>query len=165
MKTVRVAQVFQPGLAHHIRVLPYHTTLASAIHHFAQDNALRSLFLVDEVGKLIGIVSRHDLLDWVRLQMGMPPGTSTEPLQLRRLRQLLRASTALDIASKHSVASALHVNETLADAVEKMARSDEVELPVVDDEGHIVGSLSLSRLLDFVLLYKASATTEETSDE
>jgi CBS domain-containing protein len=148
MKSVTVDQVYRQKPMRAL-VLKQDMSLPDVLETFVSDYTLKGVFLTDEDGRLTGIINRHDLLHWARVQFDLPPSTSR--LRLGRLRRLLLATRALDIASSNSKVAAVTPQETLADVLEKMVRHDLMDIPVVDDDGHILGDMHLTKLLSFVL--------------
>jgi CBS domain-containing protein len=148
MKSVTVDQVYRQKPIRAL-VLNQDMSLPDVLETFVSDYTLKGVFLTDDDGRLTGIVNRHDLLHWARVQFDLPPSASR--LRLGRLRRLMLATRALDIVSSNSKSAAVTPQETLADVLEKMVRHDLMDIPVVDDDGHILGDMHLTKLLSFVL--------------
>jgi len=64
---------------------------------------------------------------------------------------LIHASTVGDILHQETKRAAVFTNDTLAHALRMMIEADLVILPVIDDAQHIIGSLTLSELLNRAL--------------
>lgn len=149
MRTVTVSDLALPAISQQSMVVRDDAPLEEVIHDFAQSSVLRSIFLVNQGGQLVGVISRQDLLRWVRLRLELT--LPAQPLSLGAVRRLLLASRARDIAAVGSQEAAVRLDQSLADAVEKMARHDLTDTPVVNGGGQIVGDLSLSQVLSYTL--------------
>ena len=65
MKNTKIAAASQQSPMGAL-LLPADTPLAEAIGRFASDPTLHGIFLVDNAGRLAGVINNHDLLDWAR---------------------------------------------------------------------------------------------------
>ena len=63
----------------------------------------------------------------------------------------MRAGTAKDVIRPDSQETALRANDPLDRALRLMLEMDLLAVPVVDDEGRILGDLTLSRVLRYIL--------------
>ena len=121
------------------------TPLEQVIGQFVGDHTLSSIFLVDDSHRLVGVVDRHRLLNWARLRFNL--AGQMPQLRLTEMRRLVLATRACDIATVDGDQLAVRREDSLADALERMARHDLVDIPVVDERGRIVDSLRLSEVL------------------
>jgi len=144
MKTLRVAQVCTQAPMHAL-VVQQDTPLEEVIRDFASDHTLRGIFLVDDAGRLAGVINRHDLLAWARFQFNL--SSRSEPLRLSQVRRMVSAAHACDLAAPGSRQAAVRPEDSLEDALERMARYDLTDIPVVDAAGRIVDDLRLSEVL------------------
>jgi CBS domain-containing protein len=119
------------------------------INNFAHHTDLRGIFVVDDENRFSGLITRTDLLDWARAKLG---GYFQEPLttvdKTIRLVSLINAFTAGDVLRTDTKNAAVFANDTLAHALRIMIESDLTFLPVIDESHHIIGSLTLSELLN-----------------
>jgi CBS-domain-containing membrane protein len=122
------------------------------IENFAHHSELSGIFVVEEEGRFAGVITRTDLLDWTRVKVG---AALMSPLQDRskalRLISLIHASIVSDILRQGTKQAVVTPDDTLARALRRMIEADLVILPVIDEEQHIIGSLTLSELLSRVL--------------
>ena len=126
------------------------TPLEVAIEQFAADeHGRRAIFVVDEDGRLRGVVNNHDLLHWARLRLDVPH--KDVKLPIGKLRRLMSAETILDLAVPGSEKTAVPLNETLANTINQMALYNLEDIPVLDENGRVVNDLRLSEILSFVL--------------
>jgi CBS-domain-containing membrane protein len=125
------------------------TPLIDAIRQFAADHTLHSIFIVDHLGRLTGVINNSDLLDWARLHFDLLP--SDLPLPVGKVRRLLSAETVHDLALPDSHKMAVSMSDELGEALMKMAEFELEDIPVVDDQGVLVNDLRLSEVLAFAL--------------
>ena len=69
-----------------------------------------------------------------------------------RLLSLIDASTVGDMLRQETNKVAVLANDTLAHALQMMIEADLIVLPVIDESQHIIGSLTLSEILNLVLI-------------
>ncbi len=121
------------------------------INNFAHHAELRGIFVIDDDNRFSGVITRTDLLDWARAKLGaflLKPLTTTD--KTIRLVKLIKASTAGDVLRPDTKKAAVFANDTLAHALRMMIDADLILLPVIDELRHIIGSLTLSELLNQV---------------
>lgn len=123
--------------------------LAEAVHQFAANHLLRGIFLIDEEGQLAGVINTQDLLHWVSMLLEKP--ITREPMSVSKMRRLVSARRMADLAAPGSENAALRLEDTLADALDKMIYFNLTDMPVIDDNNQIINDLRLSEILDFVL--------------
>jgi CBS domain-containing protein len=148
MKTVHVAQVSEISDLQAL-VVRGDMPLAEAIQQFAHNHDLRGIFLTDEDGRLTGVVNKRDLLDWVSVQMDQPP--AGQPLTIGQMRRLVGAQRVGDLAAAGSAGAAVRLDETLAEALQRMTYYGLTDGPVIDQHGRIVNDLRLSEILAYML--------------
>jgi CBS domain-containing protein len=118
------------------------------IENFAQYTELSGIFVVEDNGRFAGVITRTDLLDWARVKVGAalmkPLGDRGKTL---RLVSLIHASKVSEILRQETIKAAVVPDDTLVHALRTMIEADLVILPVIDEDRHIIGSLTLSELL------------------
>lgn len=122
------------------------------IKNFAHHAELRGVFVVDEASRFLGVITRTDLLDWTRVKLGaffLKPLTNTD--KTIRLANLSNAATAGDVLRPDTKKAVLIPDDTLAKALQTMIEADLILLPIIDESRKIIGSLSLSELLNLAL--------------
>ena len=151
MTSILVREVYDPQGTFSLLVQS-DEPLEEVLRRFAQETCLRSLFVTAPDGQLVGVITRADLLHWARLRLGTAlRGVAGEPETILRLVQLLRASTAGDAVHPESDQVAVRLDAPLDLALQRMLQADLIAIPVVDDEGRVVGDLTFSRVLRYVL--------------
>lgn len=119
------------------------------IENFADRTELSVLFVVEDEGCFAGVITRTDLLDWARVNLG---AALIKPLKdvskTLRLAALANTSTVSDIIRKETIEAAVLPDDTLADALRTMIEADLAILPVINEDQHVIGSLTLSEMLN-----------------
>jgi CBS-domain-containing membrane protein len=128
------------------------------VRRFAEKPDLRGIFLADEDCRLLGVITRRDLLDWARVQLGASFYAEKEHWLMEdvRLFELMRASSAEDVARPNSIKAAVRLDDPLSEALQKMLVLDLICIPVIDQKGKIIGDLKFTEIL-----YQALQSTEE----
>ncbi len=148
--TVRDACNFDPPLS--LIVAP-DEDFAKIIQRFANLPELRGIFVADSEKRLLGVITRRDLLAWARVKIGRPEEilSSSKVEEALRLINLMHASTVGQFMHPDSHRSAVKLDDSLAYALQLMIELDIIVLPVVDEANRIVEDLKLSELLDRVI--------------
>ncbi|WP_427924195.1 CBS domain-containing protein [Streptomyces sp. cg40] len=119
-----------------------------------------ALPVLDDEGRVIGVVSEADLLPKEAFHDGDPDRYS----ELRRLSDLTKAGAVTAAELMTAPALTVHADATLARAARTMAQTRTKRLPVVDDQGRLKGIVSRSDLLK-VFLRKDEDIAEEIRHE
>ena len=125
---------------------------SQVIKNFAEHIEIKGIFVVDEEDRFLGVITRTDMLDWVRAKLGTilyKPLTAME--ETIRLVKLIGASKVGDILRPETKNAAVNQNDTLGEALKIMVDIDLIVLPVVDESLHVIGRLRLSEILDRAL--------------
>jgi CBS domain-containing protein len=125
------------------------TPLSDAVYQFANNHDLRGIFLIDKNDQLSGVINKRDLLNWVKIQLSVP--SAGQLMSIGEMRRLVNAQRIADLATIGSKNAAVRLDETVADALEKMTSYDFADIPVVDADGRIVNDLRLSEILAYML--------------
>lgn len=121
---------------------------AEIIQRFATLPELRGIFVVDDERRLLGVITRTDLLDWARVKTGSPVEMLSTPVEdAVRLISLMRASTVGQFMRPDSHRSAVKLDDSLAHALRLMIEMNLIVLPVIDESNRVVEDLKLSELL------------------
>ena len=142
------ADLGAPGTVAHVMSAPVFTVTPSTTYkHMVQlmsEHAVSALPVVDEQGVLVGIVSEADLL----VKESRPERHRvlwTETGRERRMADKAEATVAAEVMTAHVLT--VHVGMPLAHAARIMQQHSVKRLPVVDDDGALVGIVSRSDLL------------------
>ena len=148
MQTIYIAEVCEQSEMQAL-VVDREMALADAVKEFATNHDLRGLFITGDEGRLKGVINKQDLLQWVGLQLNQRPGG--EPMSVGQMRRLVAAQKVVDLAAVGSENTAIGLNDTLADALQKMTTHNLADIPVVDENGRIINDLRLSEILLFMV--------------
>ena len=144
MQQIKVSQVFDPKKIN-AAIAPQEEALKDVITRFAKDARLRSVFLVDPINRFSGLITRNDLLKWAHLQLGTDKGViSVSPKDIYRLAS---SSKAKDLAVGDWQTLGVRLDDDLATALQKILEHNEIDIPVLDKDGRILGDLRLSQIL------------------
>jgi Mg/Co/Ni transporter MgtE len=100
------------------------------------------------------VITRRDLLDWARIQIGTSFYAADEHWlkEDARLFEVMRASKAREVARLNSAEAAVKLDDPLSEALRKMLTLDLICVPVVDEQGVIIGDIKITEILHQVLL-------------
>jgi len=127
-KPHRAAELMTPNPI----TLPATTPLAQAAAVMA-DRKLKRLPVVDEQGRLVGMVSRYDLLKTVAEGLRQRPS---------EVAQLPAGAPATVGAIMLREVPAVHADTPLAEALDRLLETDKRRVVVVDDASHVVGIIT-----------------------
>jgi CBS domain-containing protein len=121
-----------------------------------------ALPVIDAERRVVGVVSEADLLH----KLDSPPGETHRGFLDRKQRRTARAKASARDARDLMTAPAIVVNPStpVAAAAQLMDREAVKRLPVVDDEGHLVGIVSRGDLLRIYLRDDATIREEVVND-
>jgi CBS domain-containing protein len=121
---------------------------SDVVLRFAGRPVTRGIFVADDEGRLMGVITRTDLLDWARVKLGAvlqaPVPNKDKTL---RLASLMHAATAGQVMHPDSDRAAVKASDSLAHALGLMIELDLTVLPVIDDDKRIVEDLKLDEIL------------------
>nr|WP_107469577.1 CBS domain-containing protein [Streptomyces mangrovisoli] len=137
-----VSDVMTPAVATVGRDAPF-----KEIVRALQEHAVSALPVLDDAGRVAGIVSEADLLPKEEFRDADPDRRT----QLRRLTDLAKAGSVTAGELMTSPALTVPPDATLARAARAMARARVKRLPVVDESGGLVGIVSRGDLLKVFL--------------
>ena len=143
MKTILVKDVYQLHGTASITVTE-EIPLEDIIYRFAHEPGIRGVFLIDEEQRFAGMISRLAIMKWAEFQLfgkwknGIPASGIADLVGSVQAKSLARGDW-------HS----LGVNEydTLEKAFDRMMKFGEDVIPVIDEDGRIIGDLRLSEVL------------------
>ena len=144
MKTILVKDVYQlHGTA--TDTISEDTSLEHIISRFANEPGLRGVFLIDARQRLSGIVTRADLMKWAHFQLY--GGKGRYELSISEFFRIADAKKAKDLARRDGRSLGIKETDSLQTALDKMLDVEEDVLPVIDNQGKILGDLRLSEVL------------------
>ena len=144
MKPILVEEVYQLSGPASISV-PEGTPLQEVVARLTQDPELRAIFLVDSHQRFAGTIRRADLLKWLYFQLfgklGVEKGSTGEIIHLAF------ATEAKDLARGDWRYFGVKVSDTIQDALERMIAYGDAIIPVLDNEGKVLGDLRVTEIL------------------
>jgi CBS-domain-containing membrane protein len=123
------------------------------IQNFALHCELRGVFVVDDDNRFLGVITRTDQLDWAQAKLGaflLRPLTDMD--KAIRLITLIGSASVGDILRPETKNAAVLVDNTLAHTLKKMIETDLIILPVIDEARQIIGSITLTEILNMALI-------------
>jgi CBS-domain-containing membrane protein len=120
------------------------------IERFAKDSKLLGIFVIDESRRYKGVITRFDLLQWTKRQLGdIPEGFDWKIID--EFKANVRLTKALDVVSKGSVEAYVRMNDPISKALSLLILYSLIDLPVLNETGEIIGDLNLSELVNKIL--------------
>lgn len=138
--------------------LPADSPLDDVINAFVRHPSSRGIFLVDSSQRFVCMVTRTDLLRWAHLQVTRGKGMRQTPIA--DFFRLIDAKKGKDLACRGQQAVSVKASDTLETALNKMLDYEEDLLPVVDNDGRVIGDLRLSEVLWWVIERGKRKTSE-----
>ena len=144
MKTILVESVYTLSEPAYL-AMPESALLEEVVDRFAHEPYVRAIFLVDSHQRFTGMLRRIDLLKWIYLQLfGKTAGQKASTSEVLRL---TFAQKAKDLARGDSTNMGVRPSDSLQTAMNQMTAYGEAILPVLDDEGEILGDIRVTDVL------------------
>ncbi|MEQ4487944.1 MAG: CBS domain-containing protein [Dehalococcoides mccartyi] len=118
--------------------------LKSVISIYATNPGIKGIFLTDAQNRFTGMVSRLAIQKWAEYEL-FGKWQNNEPDSL--VSEMVEDVQAKSVARGDWKSFGLKPNDTLQNAFQRMIQSGEDILPVVDDDGRVIGDLLLSEIL------------------
>ncbi|MFB0560958.1 MAG: HPP family protein [Candidatus Lokiarchaeia archaeon] len=147
MISLRVKDVYSEEM--YSLIVEKGTSVEEVIKSFAEKPTLRGIFVVDEEKKLIGVITRHDLIIWAKLMTGVPEARSMD--DFLNISRVSRSKTAVEMIRKETKKAAVSPDDNINVALNKMLSLELVDVPVVDEKSRVVGDIQLSKILKIIL--------------
>ncbi|MEM2146492.1 MAG: CBS domain-containing protein [Candidatus Jordarchaeaceae archaeon] len=147
MISLRVKDVYSKEM--HSLIVGKNTPVNDVIKNFAENPALRGIFVIDEKNQLMGVITRQDLLTWAKIMTGVPKAKNVD--ELFDIVRVTHSKTAEGMIRKETKNAAVKPNDDINTALDKMIRLELIDLPVVDEKGKVIGDLLLSKVLKTIL--------------
>ncbi len=112
-----------------------------------KSNFKRSLYVVDDEGRLVGIVMLHKLLK--HLLHGRYDNMPMTGFRARYIIDTLFSTVASDIMKRDVVY--LKKDDSVEKAIELMVREGIKDIPVVDDDMKVIGYVDIPTIIKFIL--------------
>lgn len=145
MKTLFVEEIFRPHCSCALSVTE-NTELEETIAKFAENPAIRGIYLLDSEQRFLGIIRLTDLRNWVQYRILKEYGTY-RALSAWDAYHFISAEKAADLIYGDRLSLGIKKDDSLQTALDKMVEHETNILPVLDDSHKIIGDLLLSDIL------------------
>ena len=126
----------------------FNDNLTKAIALFASNTGLHCVFVVDTFDRLLGVITRHDLLHWIRKKLATISFHSlSDADQCIRLRNLTNSTKVREVMNRNGLTASIYPNDTLLHALNLMTEFELTVLPIIDESNRIIGVRTLSEIL------------------
>jgi CBS-domain-containing membrane protein len=143
MKSIEVRDVYQiHGTAS--AIISRDELLSNVLSRFAYEPGLRSIFLVDSEDRFAGLITRIAILRWAQYQLvaGRKKTASS-----RDVHDMVSQTQAKSLARGDWRTLGVKENDSLQEALDQMVDFGEDVLPVLNEDGIILGDIRLSEIL------------------
>ncbi|AII60205.1 hypothetical protein X793_03885 [Dehalococcoides mccartyi CG4] len=134
------------------------SSVGEVIASFARKPSLGGIFLVDLELRFVGLITRVDLLKWAHIKL--TGGKGRQEIAVSELFRIADARRAKELMTPDTQMLSVKESDTLYAALDKMLDYKQDIIPVVDDEGRILGDLGLSEVLWAGIAYGRRSTRE-----
>jgi CBS domain-containing protein len=145
MKTLFVEEIFRPHCSCALSV-EENTEIEETIAKFAENPAIRGIYLLDLEQRFLGIIRLTDLRNWVKYRILKEYGTY-RALSAWDAYHLISAQKCSDLLYGDRSSLGIKKDDSLQTALDKMVEHQTNILPVIDDDDMIIGDLLLSDIL------------------
>jgi CBS domain-containing protein len=134
------------------------SSVEEVIGSFVRKPSLGGIFLVDSKLRFVGLITRTDLLKWAHIKL--VGGKGRHEIAVSELFRIADARRAKELMTPDTQILSVKESDTLQAALDKMLDYKQDIIPVVDDEGRILGDLGLSEVLWAGIAYGRQSTRE-----
>ena len=124
--------------ADRIVTVPPTAALPEVMSRLLEEPCLRDIYVADKDGQLIGHISHRRLAEHV-LAEARPTHTR------RQLMERVAVGTAADFMN--SVLATASPDEALDEVLDRQLEMELEDMPVLDDDGHVLGAINLTHVL------------------
>jgi CBS domain-containing protein len=149
MKTLFVEEIYRPHCSCALSVTE-NTELEETIAQFAENPAIRGIYLLDSEQRFLGIIRLTDLRNWVKYRILKEYGTY-RALSAWDAYHLISAEKAADLVYGDRLSLGVKKDDTLQTALDKMVEHETNILPVLDDSHNIIGDLLIADILSKIV--------------
>jgi CBS domain-containing protein len=144
-KALMIKDVLTDHSVRQLPVIPRDTPLKDLAEKIEWFRHSRQLYVVDREGRLMGNITIASLVKHIFVHHH---GTSINP---RHLLAAITAETAEDLMLEKPLS--VKTEDSVDDILEKMVDKNVEEVPVLDDEGKVIGDVTM---IDLMKAYKGS---------
>jgi len=120
--------------------------LEEVLHRLAKPRILGAVFVVDSEGRFCGVVTRTDLLNYVKVKLGKWDYDSRSS-SWRAAVKYIYAAKVKDLVHRGSSRTYVRPDDYVTEALDLMITHDLINVPVVDKNGSILGDVGISDIL------------------
>lgn len=121
------------------------SSVEEVIGSFVHKPSLGGIFLVDSELRFVGLITRIDLLQWAHIKA--TGGKGRHEIPISEFYRIADARKVKDLANTYTRRLSVKEEDTLQVALDRMLDYKQDVIPVLDNEGRILGDLSLSEVL------------------
>ena len=121
-------------------------TIEEIANKVAESPACRTLAVVDETGKLMGVIPVSQVIDDIFLQV-MPAAFLADVVDFDSTVSFARKAMVRKAKDLMQAPALVKMEETVKDAFERMHRNQLSGLPIIDNDNQVIGYLDMLELL------------------
>ena len=128
--------------------IEFKESLRKVIDIFASNAGLHCVFVVDTSDRLLGVITRQDLLHWIRKKLATISFHSlSDADQCIRLRNLTNSTNVREVMNRNGLTASIYQTDSHLHALNLMTDYELTVLPIIDESNRIIGARTLSEIL------------------
>jgi CBS domain-containing protein len=144
MKKIQVSEVFELHGNASI-IVSEDVSFEYVLAYLGHEQHIRGVFLVNADQQFKGVITSADIRRWAHIELF--GGMGRHEIRLSDFLRMADAKKAKDLARGDYHSLGVRKTDSLQIALDKMLDFEEDIIPVLDNEGHILGDLRLSEVL------------------
>jgi CBS-domain-containing membrane protein len=124
------------------------SSLEAIIEIYANRPDVRGIFLLDKQQRFVGMVSRLTIYKWAQFQLFKK---SCDGISCSEVTEIVESAKAKHLSHGNWKSTGIKESTSLEKAFQQMMDFGEDILPVVDENGRVLGDLRLSELLQMAI--------------
>ncbi|MFH1179187.1 MAG: CBS domain-containing protein [Candidatus Bathyarchaeota archaeon] len=125
--------------------------IEKVVEAFASHQELRGIFVVDEKERFIGVITRFELLQWTKYKLISNIETDYEWKVIHSLKQYVLSTKVSELINKNSRIAYLRLDDSIEKVLQLMTDHNLIDIPILNNEGKIIGDIKLSDLLNKII--------------
>ena len=123
----------------------------NVIKTFARFPDLRGIFIVDKDEEFMGVITRFELLQWVKFKLISIEDVDYEWILVHDIKKYVLPTKAHELINRASSHAYLTLDDPIEKAIKLMTDSNLIDLPIIDADGKIIGDIKLSDMLNKII--------------
>lgn len=123
----------------------------NVIHVFARNPELRGIFIVDENEEFYGVITRFELLQWIKYKLVSLDSVDYEWKIIQEIKKYVLPTRAYELVNRASSQAYVFLDDSIEKALRLMADNNLIDIPILDSDGKIIADIKLSDLLDKII--------------